>query len=226
MVSRQRHRYTAPGQTLVGFCFALAGFLLLSGTAFASGGNYVFDGGTPYQRQQVRQALAASSFNWSIIPGTITVNITPDFTSEAIPGEIFLDPRLLNSGEFAWGVVQHEYAHQVDFALFNDADHAALTAKLGAAAWCYGDALRLSHSQYGCERFASALAWAYWQSSENCMQPSEVVDAESAAMAPAAFRALMTSLLGTQVDQAAATMNAPRYALAQITAAHAAATRQ
>ncbi len=109
-----------------------------------SGGNYVFDGGTAYEQQQVRQALAASSFNWSVIPGTITVHITPDFTSEAIPGAIFLDPELLDSGEFAWGVVQHEYAHEVDFALFDDATHAALTTQLGATAWCYGNAPTLA----------------------------------------------------------------------------------
>lgn len=178
---------------------ALAGALIFSGTAFASGGNYVFDGGTAYQQRQVRQALAASSFNWSVIPGTITIHVTPSFTSEAAPGEIFLDPNLLNSGAFAWGVVQHEYAHQIDFALFDDATHAALTAELGATAWCYGDdgdAPGLTHSQYGCERFASTLAWAYWQSPENCMKPSEDADAESAAVTPAAFRALMTSLLG------------------------------
>lgn len=195
----------------IGVWVGAAAALVLAGTASASGGNYVFDGGTAYEQQQVRQALAASSFNWSVIPGTVTVHITPDFTSEAIPGAIFLDPDLLDSGEFAWGVVQHEYAHEVDFALFDDAMHAALTTQLGATAWCYGSAPTLLHSEYGCERFASTLAWAYWQSPENCMQPSEVAGGESAAMAPAAFRALMTRLLG--VDPAESRMYARRYAL-------------
>ena len=31
------------------------------------------------------------------------------------PGQIWLDASLLDSGRFSWGVVQHEYAHQVDF---------------------------------------------------------------------------------------------------------------
>jgi hypothetical protein len=201
-------------RTFIGVGLAFASALVLVGTASAAGGNYVFDGGTAYQQQQVRQALTASSFNWSVIPGTITVHITPDFTSEAIPGAIFLDPNLLNSGEFAWGVVQHEYAHEVDFALFNDATRAALTTKLGATAWCYGDSPTLAHGQYGCERFASTLAWAYWQSPENCMQPSEVAGAESAAMAPAAFRTLMTSLLGTSagISPADGRFAARRYA--------------
>ena len=43
------------------------------------------------------------------------------------------------------------------------------------------------------------------------MQPSEVAGGESAAMAPAAFRALMTRLLG--VDPAESRMYARRYAL-------------
>ena len=178
----------------------LAAALVFSGAALATGGNYVFQGGTPSEQQTVRDALAASSFNWSVVPGPVTIDITPTPTSEAIPGEIFLDPGLLDSGEFSWGVVQHEYAHQVDFALFNDAIHAQLNTALGGTAWCYADSSTpLMHNQYGCERFASTLAWAYWQSPDNCMKPS-AISGESGGMAPAAFRALMTSLLGTTVD--------------------------
>jgi hypothetical protein len=197
---------------------ALAGTALVFGTARAeaSGGNYVFQGGTPAEQSQVRQALDASSFNWSVVPGTVTIVITPTPTDEAIPGKIFLDPALLDSGEFSWGVVQHEYAHQVDFALFNDATHAQLNTALGGTAWCYGDsATPLVHNQYGCERFASTLAWAYWQSPQNCMKPS-YVNGESAGMAPAAFRTLMTSLLGSasqgQAAPAASTSAAVGYA--------------
>ena len=183
--------------------------------AEAAGGNYVFDGGTPAEQSQVRQALNASSFNWSVVPGQITIVITPTPTSEAIPGKIFLDPGLLDSGDFSWGVVQHEYAHQVDFALFNDPIHAQLNTALGGTTWCYGDAPALQHNQYGCERFASTLAWAYWQSPDNCMKPS-AVSGESAGMAPAAFRALMTSLLGSanqsQAAPAASTTQTVAYA--------------
>ena len=174
-------------------CVAAATALVLAGTASAAGGNYVFDGGTAYQQQQVRQALAASSFNWSVIPGTITIHITPDFTSESIPGAIFLDPDLLDSGEFAWGVVQHEYAHQVDFALFDDATHAALTTQLGASAWCYGNTPTLLHSEYGCERSPRRLGLLA-VARDACNR--QVAGGESGAMAPAAFRALMTRLLG------------------------------
>jgi hypothetical protein len=197
---------------------AVAALAIGTARAEAAGGNYVFQGGTPAEQSQVRQALAASSFNWSVVPGQITIEIAPTPASEAIPGKIFLDPDLLDSGEFSWGVVQHEYAHQVDFALFNDTIHAQLNTLLGGTAWCYGDASVLQHNQYGCERFASTLAWAYWQSPQNCMKPS-AVSGESAAMAPAAFRALMTSLLGagTQSQSTAAAQSG--VALAEATTA-------
>jgi hypothetical protein len=215
-VSRRRR---AQRRTAVGLSLSLAGALWFSGAAFASGGRYVFDGGTPYQQQQVRAALQASSFNWNVVPDTITISITRSATTEAIPGRIFLDPAVLDMGEFAWGIVQHEYAHQVDFALFNDLTRANLSAQLGTTAWCYQDAPVLRHSQYGCERFASTLAWAYWQAPENCMKPSEVANAESGAMAPAAFRAVMASLLGPGVSENLTTESslAPRYALGGLT---------
>jgi len=175
----------------------LAGALVWSGTAFASGGSYVFDGGTAYQQQQVRAALNASSFNWSLVPEQITIHIAPIAVDQSTPGDIFLDPDLLNAGEFSWGVVQEEYANQVDFFLLPSQDHATVNAALGGTAWCYGDEAGLQLAQYGCERFAATLTWSYWQSPENCMQPSEVAGGVSSAMAPAAFRALVTSLLGS-----------------------------
>jgi hypothetical protein len=165
--------------------------------ALAIGGNYVIAGGTPYQQQQVRQALAISSFDWSVVPVQITITIGATQTSEAYPGEIRLSGSLLSSGRFSWGVVQHEYAHQVDFFLLSDTTRTALTSLLGARDWCFEgtEAGRLRHDEHGCERFASTLAWSYWPVPENCMRPTAASD-ESAAMAPAAFRALMAGLLG------------------------------
>lgn len=82
---------------------------------------YRFDGGTVSQRSQVRAALRASSFDWSVVPAVVTVHIVRGLgNSEAAPGEIWLDADLLDSGTFAWGVVQHEYAHQVDFFVLDD----------------------------------------------------------------------------------------------------------
>src|SRR5258705_9511882 len=82
---------------------------------------YAFDGGTPAQRQTVAAALEASSFDWQFLPGRITIHIRRGAPSTSTPREIWLDADLLDAGRFAWGGVQHEYAHQVDYLLFGDA---------------------------------------------------------------------------------------------------------
>jgi hypothetical protein len=138
-------------------------------------------------------ALEVSSFDWDVVPGPITIDIARGIDSSAVRGHIWLDADLLDAGSFAMGVVQHEYAHQVDFFLFDDFVHAQLLTELGAADWC-GETPDVPHSAHGCERFASTLSWAYWPSRENCMRPISAKD-ESAAMEPRRFRVLMQSLL-------------------------------
>ena len=182
-------------------CALTAAFaaLALSGVAQAAGGNYVFDGGTPKEQAQVRSALNASAFNWSLVPAQITVHVAPGFgTSDATPGELWLDSALLDSGVFSWGVVQHEYAHEVDFFLLDEAKRAVLAPQLGGQSWWQGAGAPLAHGQLTCERFASTLAWAYWPSARNSMKPQSRND-ESAAMAPAAFRALIAQVLAAPV---------------------------
>lgn len=161
-------------------------------TTVASRDGYTFDGGTKKERETVVQALRASSFDWSVVPGPIVIHIVAGEPSRSIPREIWLDADLLDAGEFAWGVVQHEYAHQVDYLLFDDAHRAVLLRELGGRDWCYGKP-GLAHDQYGCERFASTFAWSFWPSPENSMRPSHPRD-ESAAMSPAKFRALVSNL--------------------------------
>jgi hypothetical protein len=184
---------------LIAACAALA----LAGIAQAKGGNYAFDGGTPKEQAQVRAALNASAFNWSLVPAQITVHIAPGLgTSDATPGELWLDSALLDSGVFSWGVVQHEYAHEVDFFLLDDARRAALAPELGGQSWWQGAGAPLAHGQLSCERFASTLAWAYWPSARNSMKPQSKND-ESSALAPAAFRALIAQVLAPSVSTAA-----------------------
>jgi hypothetical protein len=170
------------------------GALWSAGPALAGGGNYAFAGGTPRQQAQVRAALDASAFDWNLVPVQVTIHIAPGIDSEATAGDIWLDANLLNTGRFSWGVVEHEYAHQVDFFLLDETKRAFLKQALGGKDWCYG-VPGLQHAQYGCERFASTLAWAYWPSSNNSMKPNSAKD-ESAAMAPAKFRALLATLIG------------------------------
>jgi hypothetical protein len=90
-------------------------------------------------------------------------------------------------------VVQHEFAHQVDFLLLSDRDRAVLLNAIGGKTWCSTDP-RFRHEDLGCERFASTLAWSYWPSAENCMRPEGPVD-ESTAMPPAQFRTLVDELV-------------------------------
>lgn len=168
--------------------------VLLPATAHASGGDYGFDGGTPRQQAQVRSALEASSFDWSLVPVRVTVHIGAVGTSYATPGHVWVDSRLLDAGTFAWATVQHEYAHQLDFFALDDARRAVLRQRLGAVEWCNPIA-GIGHSAYGCERFASMVAWAYWPSQQNAYRPQSRSD-ESASMPAAEFRALLTELVG------------------------------
>src|ERR1035437_5318777 len=110
---------------LIQLCVA-ATMLAVAPAAFASGGNYVFDGGSMVQQAQVTEALNASAFPWGVVPGPVVVHIQRDVGSSAAPNQIWLDANLLDAGRFAWGVVQHEYAHEVDFALLTDATRAQL----------------------------------------------------------------------------------------------------
>jgi hypothetical protein len=180
--------------------------------AFARGGSYAFAGGTAKEQAAVRAALEVSSFDWGLIPRTITVHVGAYGTSYSTVGDVYLDATLLDSGRFAWGVVQHEFAHQVDFFLLDDAKRELLRQQLGGADWCY-ETPGLDHEQHGCERFASELAWAYWQSDDNCMRPA-TTGGESNGMALAAFRALLGQLIGapTAPAPAAAKAYAPKTA--------------
>ena len=178
-------------------------------SALAGGGSYTFVGGTSAEQATVRSALEISAFDWSLIPATITISIAPYGDSYSTYGHVFLNSSLLDSGRFAWGVVQHEMGHQVDFFLLDDAKRAVLEQALGGKDWCYS-VTGLKHSDYGCERFASELAWAYWPSPDNAMRPTSQT-AEAAGMPVAAFRALLAQLISAP-GMAAAPLQAKAFA--------------
>ena len=185
-------------RTLRVMVVAILAALALGGRAHGAGGSYTFDGGTSKQRAQVRAALEASSFDWGLVPAEVTVHFRSHGRTYATPGHIWLNAELLSAGRFSWAIVQDEYAHQVDFFLFDAVTRARLTRDLGALDWCYG-VPGLDHSQYGCERFASTLVWAYWPSEHNAYRPESPSD-ESAAMEAATFRALMAELIDTRAS--------------------------
>jgi hypothetical protein len=167
--------------------------LSLAGNAFASGGNYVFAGGSPAERANVKAALDASAFPWSFVPKRITIRIGAGFPSDAAPGTIWLDANLVDSGRLAWGTILHEYGHQVDYFMLDNAKRKQLAPLLGGKSWF--PAGTLPHRDLTAERFASMLAWSYWPDPANSMKPSGPND-ESSAMAPAQFRALLNHVLG------------------------------
>jgi hypothetical protein len=164
-----------------------------AGAASGRGASFRFDGGTAAERQQVVAALDASSFDWTLVAPRVTIHIADGVETQAGPGEVWLDSALLDGGRFAWGLIQHELAHEVDFLLLDAAARQTLASALGASAWCY-EVPGLRHAQYGCERFASTLAWAYWPSKDNCLRPMKATD-EAGSIPPAQFRALLAGLL-------------------------------
>ena len=180
--------------------------LALAPAAQAAGGRYAFEGGTQAERSQVVSALNASSFDWSLVPGRVVIHIGDRVPPQAVAGEIWLDASLLDAGRFSWGVVQHEYAHQVDFGLLTDPMRTQLQSLLQADTWW--DSLD-RHAQLGCERFADELAWAYWQSPDNVMKPDGPAD-EGGQLSPDAFRAALASVLGQEPTRALATARGTR----------------
>jgi hypothetical protein len=178
--------------------------LALPSTARAGGGLYDIEGGTSAERAQIPAALEASSFDWGIVRERIHFHIRAGVDSYATRGEIWIDADLLDSGRFAWAIVQHEYAHQVDFFRLTDPQRGMLLALLGGLSWWDERRAGVAHAQLGSERFASTLAWSYWPSSDNSLRPSGPAD-ECAGMPPAQFRALIERMLGS----AAAPSTAP-----------------
>jgi hypothetical protein len=168
--------------------------LAVAPAAHAAGGHYGFDGGTRTQQAQVRAALNASAFDWNVVPGPVVVHIAADVVSSAAPApnEIWLDASLLDSGRFSWGVVQHEYAHLVDFTVLTDPMRTELAPLLGGTSW-WGAAAE--HDQLGSERFADLVAWAYWPSPDNVLKPA------GAAASAAGFRNALASLLTVRTLQ-------------------------
>jgi len=183
----------------VAFACALIS-LAFAGTARAGGGNYVFNGGTPAQQAEVKVALDASSFPWSVVPRQVVIHIGAGYPTQATPGHVWLNANLVDSGVFSHGLIQHEYAHQVDFLMLTGGARRELLPVLGGKQWCWGDGEQLEHDEYGCERFASTLAWSFWQSPDNALAPDSL-GSESAALAPSRFKALLGALLKAPGEQ-------------------------
>ncbi len=165
-------------------CLLLA--LVFTPPALASGGHYTFSGGSSFDVRRYGQALRVSAFNWSLLEQVVTVRIAPGLASGAIPGRITPDAPTRQRRIFV----------ACRAARVRASGGLLPARRCGARAVCreargpdvVSGRGRLPHGAYGCERFASTLAWAYWPSAQ--MRPMSPGD-ESAAMKPARFRALL-----------------------------------
>src|SRR3978361_1119447 len=81
-----------------------AATLAIAPAAFAAGGNYGFDGGTTAEQTQVKAALNASAFPWSVVPGPVVIHIGRGVASSASPNQIWLDADITGPGRFPLGV--------------------------------------------------------------------------------------------------------------------------
>ena len=131
--------------------------LLVPANAEARGGSYTFSGGSELARAEVQNALEASAFDWDLVAEPVTIQIVDCGCAGARPGVIVLDETLLESTPYGraytWGIVQHEYAHQVWCFTLGDAQRRFLQEKLGGADLCY-EQPGLPHDAHACERFA------------------------------------------------------------------------
>ena len=61
--------------------------------ALASGGRYTVVGGTARHTAEVKTALNASRFDWSLVPEQITIHVVPGKDASSTPGHIWLSQR-------------------------------------------------------------------------------------------------------------------------------------
>jgi hypothetical protein len=97
------------GAALAPICVLSVGLLLTAAPAetssrFASA-SFAVDGGSARERAQIEAALAASSFDWRLLPVPVQVHLRPGVPARATPGHVWLSTELLASGRFAWAVI-------------------------------------------------------------------------------------------------------------------------
>jgi hypothetical protein len=160
--------------------------------AEGSGGTYTFSGGSEPARAAVRAALEASAFDWGLVPEPVTIQISACGCAGARPGAVVLDETLLESTPYGractWGIVQHEYAHQVWWLTLDDGQRTFLQERLGGADLCY-EQPGVDHDAHACERFASTLAWSYWPVEANPMEGEKALGGRR-------FRRVLRGMLG------------------------------
>jgi hypothetical protein len=166
--------------------------LALPGAAGAADVALEFSGGSDAARAEVLAALDASAFDWSLIGRPVTVQIYACGCAGSRPGVVVVDETMLAASPYGraytWGIVQHEFAHQVWWYALDDGRRSQFQTLLGGADLCY-EQPGLPHDAHACELFASTLGWAYWPVAGNPMQAEKVMGARQ-------FRRLLSRMLG------------------------------
>ena len=166
--------------------------LALPGTAGATDVALEFSSGSDAARAEVIAALDASAFDWSLIGRPVTVQIFDCGCAGSRPGVVVLDETMLASSPYGraytWGIVQHEFAHQVWWYALDEGRRIELQTVLGGADLCH-EQPGLPHDAHACELFASTLGWAYWPAAGNPMQIERAMGAHH-------FRRLLSGMLG------------------------------
>ena len=150
----------------------------MPGRAAAADVALEFSGGSDTARAEVVAALDASAFDWSVIGRSVAVQILDCGCSGSRPGVVVLDAAMLSSSPYGraytWGIVQHEFAHQVWSYALDDVRRSELQEVLGGADLCY-EQPGVPHDAHACELFASTLGWAYWPVRGNPMQGEKLM---------------------------------------------------
>jgi hypothetical protein len=171
---------------------AVLAVLAVPGKAAAADVALEFSGGSDAARAEVVAALDASAFDWSLIGRPVTVQIFDCGCAGSRPGVVVLDETMLASSPYGraytWGIVQHEFAHQVWWYALDEGRRIELQTVLGGADLCY-EQPGLAHDAHACELFASTLGWAYWPAAGNPMQAERAMGARQ-------FRRLLSGMLG------------------------------
>jgi hypothetical protein len=107
------------------------------------------------------------------VPVEVTIQLVDCGCAGSRPGVIVLDETLLESPPYGpaytWGLVHHEYAHQIWWYVLDDVERTFLQERLGGTDLCF-EQRGLPHDAHTCERFANTLAWAYWPVEGNPVQ--------------------------------------------------------
>ena len=179
----------------------LAGFaaLALPARPAARGGHYAFDGGTPASRPRCASRSRSAASTGTSCPTTVTIHLHRGSGSYATPGAIWIDTELARLRHVRVGP-DPARVRPPGRLLPSRRRTAQRAERRARRARLVGEPGRRrlhgpDHASLGAERFASTLAWSYWQSPANSLTPTSKKD-ESAAMAPASFRALLARVLG------------------------------